>query len=169
MATFAELYCARNACPPQAFRRRIFWRTLYWHAVPFAPLLLFGNYFAADDAMIDHCAQATGMQQIYEGIQDHPFHPEGRGWLRRRAKFRVSTRRLRRLAGGYLAKPRPAAMPANAAYHPVRAVEPGAIPAFVTRPILPVASVSGTESQIRQDASLPSPVPRSNTENNQPC
>ena len=153
MATFAELYCTRNGCPPQAFRRRIFWRTLRWRAVPFAPLLLLGEYFIADDELIDGCGRATRMQQICEEIQDHPFHPRSRGWLRRHAKVRVSTRRLRRLAESYLAKSNHPA-PTNGDGHPIRAIIPGATHAFVSRPILP------------NDQSLIAPVSHSETRSN---
>ena len=43
------------------------------------------------------------MQQINEEIEDHPWHPENIGWLRRGVKLRVSGRRLRKLAARYLA------------------------------------------------------------------
>jgi len=62
MTTFAELYCAKNGCAPRQFRRRVFWRTLHWHAWPLAPLLLLGGYFTADDELISVCGEVTPQQ-----------------------------------------------------------------------------------------------------------
>jgi len=104
-ATLAELYCARHHCPPAQFRRRIFWRTLHRHAVPFAPLLLLGDYFKSDRALIDACARTTGMRQVHEETRDQPVHPYHGLWLHRRAKLRISTQRLRRLAASCFAPP----------------------------------------------------------------
>ena len=104
MATFAQLYCAQTGCAPHKFRQRIFWRTLHWHAVPLAPLLLISDYFESDRDLIDACSHATHMQQIHEEIRDHPVNPHHGRWLHRYARVRISTRRLRRLAARYLAK-----------------------------------------------------------------
>ena len=96
--TFAELYCAQVGCGPQEFRRKIFWRVLHRHAIPVAPLLLPGRYFASDCALIDACGRATRLDQIYEEVREYPFDPQNRRWLRRRAKIRISTQRLVRVA-----------------------------------------------------------------------
>ncbi|OIQ98014.1 hypothetical protein GALL_199350 [mine drainage metagenome] len=102
MPTFAELYCSRHGCPLRAFRRRIFWQLLPWHALPLAPVLVLGDYFAPDYSLIDACARATGMGGIYEAIRDYPNSCRNLGWLRRRARVRISTRRLYRLAAIHL-------------------------------------------------------------------
>lgn len=106
-ATFAELYCAQTGCPPEKFSRRIFWRTLHWHAVPFAPLWWVGRYFEADRNLIQACGQASRSKDIREEIREFSYHPQNRSWLHRRAKFRVSTQRLSRLANSFLAENRP--------------------------------------------------------------
>ncbi len=102
LTTLAELYCRQEGCPPGRFRRRIFWRVLHWHALPFAPLLLLAGYFKADRDLIDACGRATRLDQVYDEIGDHPFNPRNQGWLRREAKCRVSLRRLGAIARDYL-------------------------------------------------------------------
>ena len=42
------------------------------------------------------------MRQLFEAIADHSENGFNDGWLRRQVKWRVSTRRLRRLAARYL-------------------------------------------------------------------
>lgn len=96
--TFAELYCARTGCPPEKFSRRIFWRTLHWHVLPFAPFLLIGNYFDPDHSLIKSCGWASRMREIRDETRDFPYHAQNSGWLRRHAKLRISTQRLCRLA-----------------------------------------------------------------------
>lgn len=104
MPTFAEAYCNRTGCPPDKCSRRIFWRTLHWHALPFAPLLLLGDYFESDYNLISACGRASRMQEIRDEARDFPYHPQNSSWLHRHANLRVLTRRLRDLADTYLAK-----------------------------------------------------------------
>lgn len=104
-ATLAERYCTATGCKPAHFRWRIFWLTLHRPALPLAPLLLFGNHFKADWELIEACGRATRLAQVHEEIGDHPTHPRNRGWLRRRAKFRISLHRLTRIAQAYLPAP----------------------------------------------------------------
>jgi hypothetical protein len=124
MSTFAELYCAHTGCAPKDFRRRVFWRTLHWHAMPLAPVLLLGDYFESDQRLIDACGSATGMQQISEQIQDHRHHPHHGDWLRQQMKLRVSTQRLRRLAERFLANGKLAREPRNVVSRPIAAGKP---------------------------------------------
>ena len=119
MSTFAEMYCARIGCAPREFNRKVFWRTLHWHAVPLAPLLLHGDHFASDHGLIDACGRATRMQQIYKEIDDHHYHPQNSGWLRRFAHIRVSTRRLRQLAERYLTNRKRPCEPKNVVDDPI--------------------------------------------------
>jgi hypothetical protein len=100
MATFAELYSRETGCPPEKAARRIFWRTLHWHAVPFAPLLLFGAYFDSDHELIRGCLRASSMRQVSDEIRSHRGPPQRGRWLHRQARMRVSTQRIRRLAAG---------------------------------------------------------------------
>ena len=100
--TLEEVYCAQHRCTPASFRRRVFWSTLHRHALPFAPLLLLGNHFTADHDLIAACGRAQSLRQIREELEDHRYHPQNTGWLRRRLALRISTHRLRRLARDYL-------------------------------------------------------------------
>lgn len=102
MPTLLELYCARHGCTPRQGHRRIFWRTLHWHALPFVPLLLLSRHFESDRGLIEDCARAIRMRQIFDAINDHAFQAQNSGWLRQHANLRVSTRRLRKLAADYL-------------------------------------------------------------------
>jgi hypothetical protein len=104
MATFAEAYCTRTACPPDKFSQRIFWRTLHWHALPFAPFLLLGDYFESDRSLIAACGRASRMREVVDETWGFPYHPQNSSWLHRHANLRVSTRRLRDLAATYLTK-----------------------------------------------------------------
>lgn len=103
MRTFAELYCAQHRCAARWFQPLIFWRTLPWHAVPLAPLLLLSDHFDPDRRLIATCAQATRLDQVTEEIRDHPFHPRNGSWLRKHAKVRISRRRLLAIARHCLA------------------------------------------------------------------
>jgi len=102
MPTLAEIYCSQHGCAPGEFRRRVFWRTLHWQSLPFVPLLLLGDYFEPDRRLIDACARATRMRDVYEDIRDHSSTISNAGWFRRCLKVRLSTRRLRQLAARYL-------------------------------------------------------------------
>jgi hypothetical protein len=108
-ATLAELYCKRTGCPPEKFSRRIFWRTLHWHALPLAPFLMVGGYFEADRSLIKACGGASRMREIRDEIREFSYHPQNSNWLHRRAKLRISTQRLGRLAETLLAANRPIA------------------------------------------------------------
>jgi len=118
MPTFAESYCARTGCPPEKFRRRILWRTLHWHALPFAPLLLLGGYFESDYSLISACGRASRMREIFDETRDFPYHPQNSSWLHRHANLRVSTRRLRQLAAPFLAETPRGAEPIDTARRP---------------------------------------------------
>jgi hypothetical protein len=100
--TFEEVYCAHHRCTAQEFSRGIFWLALHRHALPLAPLLLWGKYFAADRELIVACGRARSMRQIREEIEQHGCHPHNVGWLRQRCAIRISIRRLHRLARNYL-------------------------------------------------------------------
>ncbi|MDI1251185.1 MAG: hypothetical protein PSV13_20145 [Lacunisphaera sp.] len=111
MPTFAEAYCNRTGCPPENFSRSVFWRTLHWHALPFAPFLLLGDYFESDRSLIAACGRASRMREVYDETRDFPYNPQNSSWLHRHANLRVSTQRLRDLAALYLATAPAAALP----------------------------------------------------------
>jgi hypothetical protein len=80
--------------------RRLFWRGLYPHAVPFVPLLaiLRPGYFKPDRELIHGLAGATTPEQFRDEINDYVLNPANASWLRNKGKFRVSTRRIERFA-----------------------------------------------------------------------
>ena len=115
--TLEEAYCDRHRCAPAQFHRRVFWTTLHRHALPFAPLLLSGGYFAADDDLIAACGRARTMREIREELTDHRYHPQNTGWLRQRLAVRISTHRLARLAREHLSGPQLSPPWSSAATH----------------------------------------------------
>lgn len=104
MPTFREIYCEKHQCSPEQFGRRIFWRCLYPHARPLAPLFLLLNYeyFAADRALISCVADAVTMKRVRDEVRDYFWDSNNRGWLRRTVNIRLSGQRLKNLARLYL-------------------------------------------------------------------
>jgi hypothetical protein len=96
--TLEEVFAARHGCTPEQFQRRMFWRTLHWHALFLAPLFLIGRYFSVDFALIASCGHARSMEFIREETEAYRTDPRNAAWLRRRAKIRISTRKLLRMA-----------------------------------------------------------------------
>lgn len=70
--------------------------------LPFTPLLLISRYFESDRGLIQDCARATRMRQIFGVINDHASPAQNGGWLRQHANLRGSTRHFRKLAADYL-------------------------------------------------------------------
>ena len=104
LKSFQELFCEEERCKEGEFSRKVFWRVLYAHAWPFVPLLggLRSDYFVADRELISGAGRATTMIQLRTEIADFVIDGNNRGWLRERLRIRVSTTRLKRLAGKYL-------------------------------------------------------------------
>jgi hypothetical protein len=100
--TFEEVFVERHGCTLVQFRRRVFWRTLHWHALFLAPLFLLKRYSAADFDLIAACGRAQSMGSLREEIEAYRHDPRNEGWLRRRARIRLSGRRLLRMAYDYL-------------------------------------------------------------------
>jgi len=100
--TFEEAYCEHHRCTPVQFRRRVFWTTLHRHALPLAPWLLFGGYFAPEYELIAGCGRAEAMRHLVEELEVYRVHHVHSSWLRQRFAIRVSARRLRRIARDYL-------------------------------------------------------------------
>jgi hypothetical protein len=101
--TLQELFIARHGCTPRQFRRRVFWRSLHWQALFLAPLLLPARHFSADFELIGACGSARSLDAIREEIQAFRHDPRNAGWLRRRARIRVSARKLLQMARRYQA------------------------------------------------------------------
>ncbi len=104
MSTFRDRFCEQHRCSPDAFVQKVFWASLYPHAIPLAAVLLRVNrdFFSADRALILAAADATTMKQIREEVRDYFWDSMNRGWLRRRALIRVSGQRLKNVARRYL-------------------------------------------------------------------
>jgi hypothetical protein len=104
MKTFEELFCEVNKCTPAEFPRRLFWKCLYRHALPVAPVLmvLSPKYFAPDKQLIADVRRAEKMNQVWEEVRQYFADSTHRHWLRRRGNVRISARRLINLAREYL-------------------------------------------------------------------
>jgi hypothetical protein len=76
--------------------------------------LVWRDYFSVDRELIRACGSVRSMGQLNEELAEYVVDHRNRGWLRRRARVRVSTQRLRRLARSHLA-PQSATSPTEAA------------------------------------------------------
>ena len=104
MSNFRELFCQQHQCTSEAFLRKVFWASLYPHAVPVAAVIMVFNreFFSADRALILGVAEAQTMKRVREEVRDYFWDSTNRGWLRRSANIRVSGQRLKNLARRYL-------------------------------------------------------------------
>ncbi len=94
----------RCGCPEPAFEPRVFWACLPWHARLLAPVLglVWRDYFSVDHALIGCIGSVRSMGQLNAELGDYVVDRRNRGWWRRRARVRVSTQRVRRLARSHL-------------------------------------------------------------------
>jgi hypothetical protein len=102
--TFEEAFCEEHRCDRARFLRKVFWQTLPWRAVLFAPFLggFNSRYFAADRELVYGVSRAVYMGQVREEIRDYFSNSQNRGWLRTVANVRISSQRLKRLAKQHL-------------------------------------------------------------------
>lgn len=114
--TLKELLCAWCGWPEPAFEHRVFWTCLPWHARLLAPVmgLVWRDFFLVDHELIGSSGAVRSMGQLNEELADYVIDHRNRGWWRRRARVRVSTQLLRRLARSHLA-PRITESPSAAA------------------------------------------------------
>lgn len=98
--TLPDSVAVRYAAQRRQAERQLFWKGLYPHAVAFAPLLLAlrPSYFKPDRDLIHGIANATTPAQYREELTEFMLNPANNGWLRGRARLRVSTRRVERFA-----------------------------------------------------------------------
>lgn len=98
--SFAERFCARHGLSPGAYGEAVLRRALYPHArgVYCALACLSENYGRADRDFIHGVGMIRRLQDFSGEAADYMDHPANRGFLRRRLRLRVSSRRLRRLA-----------------------------------------------------------------------
>lgn len=80
--------------------RRLFWKGLYPHAVPFAPFLMVlrPGFFKPDRELIHGLANATTPQQSRDEMTYFIMSSANGTWLRYRIRLRVSTRRVEKFA-----------------------------------------------------------------------
>lgn len=104
MSTFRERFCEQHHCSRDTFVKKLFWASLYPHAIPLAALILPVNrdFFSADRALILAVADASTMKHVREEVRDYFWDSTNRHWLRRRVLIRVSGQRLKNLARRYL-------------------------------------------------------------------
>jgi hypothetical protein len=106
METFAQKFCRMESCRPDEFSSRMFWSCLYRQAIPLAPVLArlrHGEYFHIDRDLIKQVGAAVTLDEIRRETQEFAMDSRNRGWLRRRARLRVSAGRLLALAERHLA------------------------------------------------------------------
>jgi hypothetical protein len=103
--TLKDHDCARCGCPERAFERRVFWAGLPGPTRLLAPVvgLVWRDFFLVDHELIRSCGSARSMGPLNEELADYVVDRRNRGWWRRRARVRVSTQRLRRLARSHQA------------------------------------------------------------------
>jgi hypothetical protein len=67
---FKTLYCSIYQCPPEAFKRRLFWRCLHRRALPFAKLLMLirPRFFRLDLDFIEEAGNAESFEEMVRVI-----------------------------------------------------------------------------------------------------
>jgi len=94
---FKEAFCETFACPPESYESKVFWRSIYPHALPVALLLSYfrPHFFDDDYELIRHVANVT-----HPGVfstEMNFFHGRSirhRSWWRRTLLIRISGQRM---------------------------------------------------------------------------
>jgi hypothetical protein len=102
--TFRDAYCAERACDGAAFEHEIFWQCLPLRARVLAPFVavMSEDHFLPDREFIKHVGGVGTPEQLNAEIRDFVSDYRNTTWLRRRAKVRISVKRLRSLTRNYL-------------------------------------------------------------------
>ena len=97
--TFAEAFCSQHGIPPEKYGNAVFWRTLYWRAIPFIWLLPLLNidHFTADRDLIKSVGLLKQLRGFSVEAERFHQHPCNRGMIRWRFCMRISSNRLRSL------------------------------------------------------------------------
>ena len=108
--SFRVLFCAARGCGEAEYARRVFRECLYRRAVPFVWLLggYRGRHFAPDRELIEATGDLAAAASFDDECAEYFIHPQNRGWTRRVARLRLSTRKLHHLVRALLAPARPA-------------------------------------------------------------
>ncbi len=104
--TLAEAYRRTTGVSEARVARRMFWSCLHRRAIPLVPVLstLFPGYFLPEAQLLAQVGRARSLAAVDEEIRVFRHQDENQGWLRRRARLRLSTRRLRRMAAAAFAQ-----------------------------------------------------------------
>lgn len=99
LETLKECYCRRFSCSPDEFESRALAASLYPHARVIASFS-FGvsDAFMIDRSLVNYCGRLTTLREIDAELREYAGLPENRQFRRRTLRFRLSGRRLRRLA-----------------------------------------------------------------------
>lgn len=97
--TFAELYCEKHGLKLEQYQSAVLMRSLYPHARWLAPIIgLFGSqHFAADVDFVRSVGHLRRFREFSYEAEEFAHHPANRGFWRRSANIRVSSRALRRM------------------------------------------------------------------------
>jgi hypothetical protein len=103
-ANFRHIFAASRQVPLHCFERALFFDCAPLHAlmvvlVVDSPQL---TVFAPDYELIGRVAEARFIEEVETAISDFWGHPANDEWVRRKAKIRISTRRVQRLAAELL-------------------------------------------------------------------
>lgn len=99
-APFRDLYCRTLEVAPERYERKVFWRILHRHALPFAYLILRRNpqFFEEDFYLIREVGNVRDPQLFTQELNYfHGRNHREKGWLRGTWGIRVSAKRLIRL------------------------------------------------------------------------
>ncbi len=99
MKTFAELYCARHALPPEGFERAVLRRCLHRRAwlVGLTLRMFAADFFAPDLELVRSVGRLRRNHDFDLEVESFRHHPDNQHWLRRHLRLRISIRRLRRV------------------------------------------------------------------------
>lgn len=109
MSTFRELYCAASDCLPEEFEGKVLRACLHRPAAGWAIVLgwLFPRHFDPDRELVKEAGKARSLREIEEELHAYRLDARNRSWWRRRARVRISARRLRQLARTHFGKAQP--------------------------------------------------------------
>ncbi len=97
--TFADRYCQQHQLSDEQFPLHLLGRSLHaplrWIWPLFRPLLI--DYLEADIACVRAAGRLTKRRELEGELGEFSYHPRNRSFLRRVARQRLSTRRLRRI------------------------------------------------------------------------
>jgi hypothetical protein len=104
--TFRSAFCAHTGCADASFERRLFWRSLYRHALPVAFLVRLFNpsFFRDDDEFIRWVGGDSSLSEVAEDVARFQYgNWVRRHWLRTGLRLQLDPERITALARRHLA------------------------------------------------------------------